>query len=727
MMNLIQKAVLAVILALSLGAISSSAAERVDETLIDELTGVAANPERKPSELEPLYLQLFESLTRRLSSKVELDRTESQAQLQMMIDHVGRPGQEAQAKVYFSAVSKQLEKQEFPAAARHLLIRGLGQVGTADCIPTLVKLMGAGDPIEADLARMSLQHIPGEAADSALVEAIKGSAGDTKMTLGLIDSLAARGNEGAVATISPLLGSTEPAIASAAATALGWIGGAAATKALGAARSQTADEGAQMVIELALLDIATERGSSGDRDGAAKIFQILGQQTKSSAVRRASMFGLAKSQPQAADAIVIEAVKSEDPRTRSAGISASTLVPNRRLSAGLAAMLMTAPKQVQLQILNALTVKGDISVQDQVLEFLKQVEDKDKELEAATIRSLGSIGSVSVVELLLQKSISKVPSISDAAQAALGELEGQEIAQTIDFHARQGKTPEIRATAIGLFMRNRDRSGLTRVMDFAAEPDRHVSAAAMSVLRQQAGEAEFRKLLDLMIGGQLQVLPVLTAICGRTTNPDLVTGEIITYLRTTDNLRYQSFLISCLPLLGSSRGLAVVVENIAEGKKTMDPAVKALGKWPDPTALPEMLKILKSRSDDSATAGVMVKGITHLVSESKDSMSLDNRVRYVVEAFEVSPKARERMLLLSVMSHLPHEKIAEIVEEMLKDRYVATAAANTAATLCEQLVETNPSAAQALATTLANGQFNSIVRGRGRAVLTQLGGSEKGL
>ncbi len=350
------------------------------------------------------------------------------------------------------------------------------------------------------------------------------------------------------------------------------MGGAAATKALGSARSQAADEKAQKVIELALLDIAYQRGIDGARAGAAKIFQVLGQQTKSSAVRRSPRCsGLARSNPRAADAIVIEAVSSNDPRTRSAGISATTLVPSRRLSAGLATMLLTAPKQTQQQILNALATKGDISVQDQVLEFLEQVEGKDLELEVGAISSLGStrLGQCGRTATARNRFREHRRSAT-LRRFTLGELKGQEIAQTIEFHARQGETPEIRAIAIGLFMRNRDRTGLTRVMDFAAESDGDVSAAAMSVLRQLAGDDEFRKLLDLMIAGQLQVLPVLTSICGRTENPDLLTGEIITYLRGTDNLRYQTFLLSCLlPILGSSRGLSSLSKISRTARKPM--------------------------------------------------------------------------------------------------------------------------------------------------------------
>ncbi|MGI9240872.1 MAG: HEAT repeat domain-containing protein [Verrucomicrobiales bacterium] len=717
----------ALIIAAGLALLGSSpigAAERVDEVLLDELTGVVPNPKRDVAELEPLYLQMFDSLARRLSSKTEGDRTLSQAQLKMMAAHVGQAGNEAQAKAFFGAVGKQLEKKDYPPSGRYILIRGLGSVGTSECVPTLEPLLGAGDAIEADMARMALQQIPGDEANTALVNALKGSPADPKTVRGLIDSLAARGSESAVTVITPLLDSPTPEIAAAAATALGRIGGSAATKALGAARSRTADKKAQMVIELALLDIAYQRGIDGDRAGAAKIFQVLGQQTKNLPVQIASMYGLARSNPKAADAIVIEAVRSKDPRTRSAGISASTMVPNRKLSTGLAVMLQTESKQTQLQILNALAAKGDISVQEKILEFLAQVEGKDKELEVAAIRALGSVGSVSVIELLLKKAISDEVLVREAARVSLSELKGQEIAQTIEFHARQGDTSEVRAVAIGLFMRNRDRTGLTRMMDFAAEKDSRVSAAAMSVLRQQASDTEFRKLLDLMSAGKLQVLPVLTSICGRTKNPDLLTGEIITYLRSTENLRYQNFLLSCLPLLSSSRGLSVIVDHIEKEGKTYDPAVKALARWPHHSALPEMLKLLERRHEDRATVGEMVRGITRLVDESKDSLSMENRVRFVADAFEVSKNPRERMLLLGVMSQLPDQKIADIVESMLKDRYVANAAANAAAGLCESMLESKPDAAKGLATVLANGSFNSVIRGRGKAVLKQLEGTK---
>ena len=74
------------------------------------------------------------------------------------------------------------------------------------------------------------------------------------------------------------------------------------------------------------------------------------------------------------------------------------------------------------------------------------------------------------------------------------------------------------------------------------------------------------------------------------------------------------------------------------------------------------------------------------------------------------------------MKDLPHDKTAEIVEKMMKDRFVSRIAANTAASLAEKMVESDPETARALAIGITKGpNFNSVVRGRAKAVLGQLG------
>ena len=178
-------------------------------------------------------------------------------------------------------------------------------------------------------------------------------------------------------------------------------------------------------------------------------------------------------------------------------------------------------------------------------------------------------------------------------------------------------------------------------------------------------------------------------------------------------------MMECLSVLGSPRGLPVLLEYVAEGKTSSDPAMKALSEWPRSIALPEMLKILEKRKTDRVAVVLMAKGISRLAGNSTD-LSIDQRATYLSEAFEFCPNARERLLLLQAMGQVPHKLTAEIVEKMLTDKYVATVAAGAATSLSEKLAKTNPDMAKNLAIRVTKGGFNSALRSRAQAVISQL-------
>ena len=703
---------------------TSASFARVDESLLDELCGIAPNPNRKDSELEGAYLEALTSVAGRIGSKVELDRTKTVHHFRAMAAHAGQPDNENMRKAFCDAIAQVLAKPDYPALGRRKLIEALGQIGGDESVPVLAKLIAAEGAIEPDLARMSLHQIPGKLADVALLDALKATKDNTRR-IGVIDSIGARKIGGAIPVLTPLLADADAGVAAAAATAMGRIGDAS-TKALAAARSTTPDDQPerQRFLELALLDIANQRGVAGNREGAGKIFQLMGRKTQHLAVKAAAMIGTARATPKVADEMVILAIKSDNQRLRSVGISAATAVPSRRLALGMAKLLPTQNKDIQIQLLNALAAKGDKSVQEQVVEFLRSQEGKDEELEAAALRALGTVGTVKIIEMLLEKSVARPKAINEAARAALGELRGQDIAQTIEFHARQGKTPEIRAVAIGLFMRNRDRTGLTRIVSFAEDPNLDVCKAAMSVLRKEAGDKEFRKLLDLLTANRPGVMPVITAVCGRAESPNLITSEIVTYLRENESVRYQRFLMSCLPILGSPAGLQLLTENIGPGKAATDAALKGLAKWPTGLALPEMLKMLEKRKDDRSSVSLMTVGIARLAVDATE-ISLNNRARYINEAFGHCPNARERQILLPAMAKIPHPDTADIVLDMLKDRYVSSYAASAAVSLAHLMIEPHPDTAKALALGVSKGNFNSSLKTEAGVVLKKLNAATK--
>lgn len=132
-----------------------------------------------------------------------------------------------------SAAAKERElirvlESNVPPAEKAIPCKELAIYGTKDAIPALAPLLA--DPQLASWARIALEAIPDPAADDALRDAMGKVQG--RLLVGVINSIAVRRDSKAVSGLVKKLKDAEPEVASAAAVALGRIGGAEAAKTL---------------------------------------------------------------------------------------------------------------------------------------------------------------------------------------------------------------------------------------------------------------------------------------------------------------------------------------------------------------------------------------------------------------------------------------------------------------------------------------------------------------
>jgi HEAT repeat protein len=160
----------------------------------------------------------------------------------------------------------------------------LAQVGSAAAVPPLAALLS--DPQLAHYARFALEAIPDPAAGDALRAALPKSKGE--LLVGVINSLAQRRDAKALEPLAKLLYGANAEAARAAASALGYIGGPQAGKALqdGLARTNGA---LREAIAQAALVYAEGLLRQGDRPGALALYGLLSRPDLPKAVRVAAM------------------------------------------------------------------------------------------------------------------------------------------------------------------------------------------------------------------------------------------------------------------------------------------------------------------------------------------------------------------------------------------------------------------------------------------------------
>ena len=190
-------------------------------------------------------------------------------------------------------VGKELEgrlvaalQSELSLDAQEYVCRKLAMVGTAAAVPSLAALLVKKEI--SHMARFALERIPAPEASQALRDALSKVNGQVK--IGVISSVGARRDGAAVATLAGLLKDSDPAIARAAALALGTIGSAESAAALQAA--QKAATGNSLTLIDALLSCAEAMLASNQLADASAIYKAFDQLSQPRLVRLAAARGL---------------------------------------------------------------------------------------------------------------------------------------------------------------------------------------------------------------------------------------------------------------------------------------------------------------------------------------------------------------------------------------------------------------------------------------------------
>jgi len=187
-----------------------------------------------------------------------------------------------------------LLKSDATPAAKQFVCRELSIIGTEQSVPALAEMLmqkpaSDQEPHPADMARYALERIPGAAVDAALREALAKTIGTVKV--GIINSLGERRDAKAAAALSKLVGDSDEMIASAAAAALGKIGGPQATEAMAKAKG-TATGRLKMVVLDAYLKCADKLAAEGKKKEANAIYKELYEPDMPAAIRTAALRGM---------------------------------------------------------------------------------------------------------------------------------------------------------------------------------------------------------------------------------------------------------------------------------------------------------------------------------------------------------------------------------------------------------------------------------------------------
>ena len=310
-------------------------------------------------------------------------------------------------------------QSDAPPAEKAITCKRLAVYGTKDAVPALAPLLA--DKELSSWARIALEAIPGPAADQALRDAMGKLQG--RLLIGAINSIGVRRDAGAVDGLAAKLKDADADVASAAAVALGRIGGDQAAKTL-----EQSLAGSPVGVRSAVAEgciLCAERSlAEGKAADAVRLYDVVRQADVPEQRHLEAIRGAILARQSAGVTLLIEQLKS--PYKARFGIALRTAreLSGVTVTEALAAELDKLNADRQPLLLLAIADRNDAAVLPAVLKAAKKGPEK---LRIAAVTVLERLGNVACVPVLLEAAAEGDTEPARAAKETLTRLPGKEV------------------------------------------------------------------------------------------------------------------------------------------------------------------------------------------------------------------------------------------------------------------------------------------------------------
>lgn len=574
-----------------------------------------------------------------------------------------------------------LQNTDAPVFEKAKACQRLAVVGTKEAIPALVALLS--DEALNHYARFGLEGIPDPAVDDALRDAATQLQG--RQLVGVIDSIGQRKDARAVELLKGFLGGFEPAIASAAAGALGRIG---TPKAAGALREALAvDSPVNTSIGDACLACAEGLAATGKRAAALDLYEAVAKSNLPTHLQVGALDGQFRLLATEGKDLLVAQIRSEDEAFFYLGLAVAREMPGADVTAALAGQLEKLPDQRQALLLRAL---GDRRDRPPLASALAASQSESPLVREAAVYVLAKLGDPSAVVVLLDAALGD-GEVAQVAREGLKTPESPEVDEAIAARlaGADAKTKVILFELVGA---RRIAAAEPEVREALANADLEVRLAAITALGQLVELVDFDLLVSRALGDAASLetaaaQAALTTAALRMGDREACAGTLAIYM-VGASATHQVYLLELLGKVSGQTALEAMVASAKYGDPALkDAATRVLGDWINADAAPALLDIAKN-DEDSKYQIRALRGYIRIARQ----FQLPDKARLAMfrTAMEVAQRVEEKQLALDILSRIPSAATLALAVSWLDQPDLKDAAADAAVKIAGKLVDRQP-------------------------------------
>jgi HEAT repeat protein len=555
-----------------------------------------------------------------------------------------------------------------PKAEKAIACKLLAIYGTEQSVPTLAPLLA--DKELASWARIALEAIPGPAADAALRDALGKLQG--RLLVGVINSIGVRRDARAVDTLVLKLDDSDAGVASAAALALGHIGGEQAARALTQSLADAPAGVRSAVAEGCIL--CAEWFLAHDRTAeAVKLYDMVRKADVPNQRHLEAIRGAILARQSGGVPLLIEQLRSEDKERLGIGLRTARELSGIDVTEALAAELAQLSPDRRPLLLLALADRNDPAVLPTVQ---KSAQSGPKDLRITAIKILIRLGDVSCVPVLLEAATEDDTELQQVAAETLVRLPGKDVDS--DLLARlpqaQGKEQQVLIELAG----QRQISGaLPSVVSSLQDNDAGIRGAAVrtiGIIGQDRQTADLVKLLEKTNNsteraGINKALLAISGRCGVKCIPHL---KPLTQSRDNE---HHMIGLHALAVIGGPEALAAVESAIKSAEPAVqDEAVRILSTWPNnwpqDDQAGQALLMLATSAEKMPHQVLGLRGYLQYIRGNK-KLSNEPKMTRVKDVWSHIKRPEEKRQAIAVLAEAPNASILELLTTLAEDPAVA--------------------------------------------------------
>jgi HEAT repeat protein len=570
-------------------------------------------------------------------------------------------------------------RSDAPEAQKAITCKELSIVGTGESAAELAKLLS--NERLSSWARIALEAIPGQEVDGALRKAAESLEG--RQLVGVINSIGIRGDKQATGLLAKRLGDANADVASAAAVALGHIGGA---EAAGPLKQELA--GAPATVRSAIAEglvlCAEQFAASGNSAEAVSIFD----QVRKAEVPHQRMLeatrGAILARGNDGIPLLLEQLRSSDKGLFYIGLGTAREFPGSEIDKALAAELDRATPERAALVITAMADRPKTVDREAIV---KAASRGAKPVRLAAIEALGRVGNGTVLEPLLAVAREADPELKEAAKEALVALPGDsintEIAERVS--AAGANVDPLLLEVVG----ERRIDAVPALIKALDNPNRAVRSAALAALGSTVPDKYLSVLIAQVVNqkdSELQpaAQAALKEAAARMPDREACAAQIATAMNTAP-APIKSVLLETLAAVGGTKAVQTIGAAAKSSDATLqDVSTRVLGEWLTLDAAPVLLDLSKTPGKYQGRA---LRGYLRLARQFASSDQ--QRAEMCASALEAARQPADQKLVIDVMRRYPSLDMLRLAVKAADIPALKEDAKSAAVTIADKLPKTD--------------------------------------